>query len=57
MNKLKDYAVRVQMHAMADMATTTLKKVAILKDQAPMALFTMLKDQLVTKEAHEYFKF
>jgi hypothetical protein len=32
MNKLKDYAARVQTRAMADMAIATLKKVAILED-------------------------
>jgi hypothetical protein len=32
MNKLKDYAVKVQMHAMANMASATLKKVAIFED-------------------------
>ncbi len=56
MNKLKDYATKVHARAMADMPTTTLRKVAILEDQATMVLFTMLKEQLVTKEICEYFK-
>jgi hypothetical protein len=49
-NKLKDYATKVHARAMADMPTTTLRKVTILEDQATMVLFTMLKDQLVTKK-------
>jgi hypothetical protein len=56
MNKLKDYATRVQMCVMTDLATTTLRKVAILQDHATRALFTVLKDQIVTKQACEYFK-
>jgi len=32
MNKLKDYVARVQSRAMTDMATITLRKVAILED-------------------------
>jgi hypothetical protein len=32
MNKLKDYATRVQTRAMVDMAIATLKKVATLED-------------------------
>jgi hypothetical protein len=51
MNKLKDYAARV--HAITDVVATTLRKLAILEDHATMVLFTMLKDQLVMKEACE----
>ncbi len=43
MNKLKDYAVKVQAHAMMNMAVATLREVAILEDRATMVLFTMLK--------------
>lgn len=56
MNKLKDYATRVQARATSNMVAATLRNIAILEDHATMVLFTMLKNQLVMKEALEYFK-
>jgi hypothetical protein len=38
---------------MVDMVTTTLKKVNILEKKNVMALFTMLEDTILSKEARE----
>ncbi len=40
---------------MVDMVTTTLKKVNILEKKNVMALFTMLEDTILSKEAREWF--
>jgi hypothetical protein len=48
--------VRAQVRAKTNMATTTLKK-TLIKRKNIVALFTMLKDQLVSLETKEYFCF
>ncbi len=49
----------MQLHAQAtiDMATSTLKKITIIKDQNTMAFFMVLDSTFVLEEAKEYFMF
>jgi len=55
--KMKFKELVLQQHAQAtiNMATSTLKKTAIMKDQNIMALFTILNSKLVLDEANKYF--
>ncbi len=54
MRKIKDYVIKAQVCITTNMATT-LRKFGILEEQLIIALFPMLDDQFVLKDAHKYF--
>ncbi len=47
--------INAQACAIANMAITTLERIAIIWNQSMMAIFSMFNDQLQSHEAQEYF--
>lgn len=54
MRNIKDYVIKALVCITTNMATT-LRNFCILEEQLIMALFPMLDEQFVLKEAHKYF--
>ncbi len=54
---IKELVLRLHAQAIANMITSTLKKLAIVEDQNIMTLFIVPDFELVCKEVNEYFMF